>query len=222
MSDSPPSPALRDSARHFSLYTTLEFKLACRVEARSVAIVWSAFASLRRDSPESFRGWCAREDLNLQSFRNQILSLARLPFRHARNRHQIAPRTAESQAWFCMTVLQSTSAHCPLLRCQQWSADLRFGAFLRKFNTCRAGGRRSKAVCGCARFTARDCASRKVCLRSGHVILVQVGGRCMRGVACRRIERLHAVGAKPVERGKRAAFRSGQKPRQRHGFSRRD
>ena len=27
---------------------------------------------------------CAREDLNLQSFRNQILSLARLPFRHAR------------------------------------------------------------------------------------------------------------------------------------------
>src|SRR6266403_4318376 len=30
------------------------------------------------------RTWCAREDLNLQSFRNQILSLARLPFRHAR------------------------------------------------------------------------------------------------------------------------------------------
>ena len=30
--------------------------------------------------------WCAREDLNLQSFRNQILSLARLPFRHARDR----------------------------------------------------------------------------------------------------------------------------------------
>jgi hypothetical protein len=37
--------------------------------------------------------------LNLQSFRNQILSLARLPFRHARNRHQIAPGTAESQAF---------------------------------------------------------------------------------------------------------------------------
>ena len=30
------------------------------------------------------KNWCAREDLNLQSFRNQILSLARLPFRHAR------------------------------------------------------------------------------------------------------------------------------------------
>jgi hypothetical protein len=29
--------------------------------------------------------WCAREDLNLQPFRDQILSLARLPFRHARN-----------------------------------------------------------------------------------------------------------------------------------------
>jgi hypothetical protein len=35
--------------------------------------------------------WCAREDLNLQSFRNQILSLARLPFRHARTlrRHDL-------------------------------------------------------------------------------------------------------------------------------------
>ena len=28
--------------------------------------------------------WCAREDLNLQSLRNQILSLACLPFHHAR------------------------------------------------------------------------------------------------------------------------------------------
>ncbi len=28
--------------------------------------------------------WCAREDLNLQPLRDQILSLARLPFRHAR------------------------------------------------------------------------------------------------------------------------------------------
>ena len=30
--------------------------------------------------------WCAREDLNLQSLRNQILSLACLPFHHARSR----------------------------------------------------------------------------------------------------------------------------------------
>ena len=50
--------------------------------------------------------WCAREDLNLQSFRNQILSLARLPFRHARNRHQVAPRAAESQARFCSARLR--------------------------------------------------------------------------------------------------------------------
>jgi hypothetical protein len=28
--------------------------------------------------------WCAREDSNLHPFRDQILSLARLPFRHAR------------------------------------------------------------------------------------------------------------------------------------------
>ena len=44
--------------------------------------------------------WCAREDLNLQPFRDQILSLARLPFRHARNRHQVAPRVLKSQARF--------------------------------------------------------------------------------------------------------------------------
>ena len=100
----------------------------------------------------------------------RILSLARLPFRHARNRHQVAPPAAESQAG----------------------------------------------------FAARDCASGKVCLRSGHVILDPVAERRVRGVARRRVERLRAVGAKPVERGKRAAFRSGQKPRQRHGLSRRD
>ena len=29
--------------------------------------------------------WCAREDLNLQALRHQILSLACLPFHHARN-----------------------------------------------------------------------------------------------------------------------------------------
>ena len=28
--------------------------------------------------------WCAREDLNLQALRHQILSLACLPFHHAR------------------------------------------------------------------------------------------------------------------------------------------
>jgi len=53
-------------------------------------------------------------------------------------------------------------------------------------------------------------------------LLVQVCKRCLRCVARRRVEWLHAVGAKPVERGKRAAFCSGQKPRQRNGFSRRN
>ena len=32
--------------------------------------------------------WCAREDLNLHPFRDQILSLARLPFRHVRDLDQ--------------------------------------------------------------------------------------------------------------------------------------
>ena len=34
--------------------------------------------------------WCAREDLNLHPFRDQILSLARLPFRHSRVGHKDA------------------------------------------------------------------------------------------------------------------------------------
>src|ERR1051325_10190014 len=42
--------------------------------------------------------WCAREDLNLQSFRNQILSLARLPFRHVRNVAKDACNRIEAQA----------------------------------------------------------------------------------------------------------------------------
>ena len=32
------------------------------------------------------KAWCARRDLNPHSLRNQILSLARLPFRHVRSR----------------------------------------------------------------------------------------------------------------------------------------
>src|SRR5437588_12991148 len=39
--------------------------------------------------------WCAGEDLNLQSFRNQILSLARLPFRHARAGQKVAGKKAK-------------------------------------------------------------------------------------------------------------------------------
>src|SRR5713101_390624 len=47
--------------------------------------------------------WCAREDLNLQSFRNQILSLARLPFRHARAQGQDARHYAETQEHPCLS-----------------------------------------------------------------------------------------------------------------------
>ena len=39
--------------------------------------------------------WCAREDLNLQPLRDQILSLARLPFRHARIGHKLRRATAK-------------------------------------------------------------------------------------------------------------------------------
>jgi hypothetical protein len=49
--------------------------------------------------------------------------------------------------------------HCPRLRWQQWSADLRSGAFLRKLNTCRAGGRRSG---GSARMRPFDSRSAQV------------------------------------------------------------
>ena len=61
--------------------------------------------------------WCAREDLNLQSFRNQILSLARLPFRHAHNRHQVAPRAAESQARFCSARLRKPEGLFRFMSC---------------------------------------------------------------------------------------------------------
>jgi hypothetical protein len=51
--------------------------------SRSVATA-NTSPSLGDENPESTI-WCAREDLNLQSLRNQILSLACLPFHHARN-----------------------------------------------------------------------------------------------------------------------------------------
>jgi hypothetical protein len=35
--------------------------------------------------PQLTFDWCAREDLNLHPLRDQILSLARLPFRHSRD-----------------------------------------------------------------------------------------------------------------------------------------
>src|SRR6266849_9100499 len=51
------------------------------------------------------KNWCAREDLNLQSFRNQILSLARLPFRHARVAPEHARRAVRIQGRKAMVQL---------------------------------------------------------------------------------------------------------------------
>src|SRR5262245_61238515 len=41
--------------------------------------------SSRSDEISQSPMWCAREDLNLHPLRDQILSLARLPFRHSRD-----------------------------------------------------------------------------------------------------------------------------------------
>ena len=87
-----------------------------------------------RDSASE--SWCAREDLNLQPLRDQILSLARLPFRHARNRHQLAPCTAESQAFvaaLCKPV-ENDDGHTPCC-----SRRLRKPKGLFKFMSCHFG-----------------------------------------------------------------------------------
>ncbi|GEM_PF-822077 len=52
----------------------------------SVRVAASDLPPSPRDENSERQVWCAREDLNLQSLRNQILSLACLPFHHARNR----------------------------------------------------------------------------------------------------------------------------------------
>src|SRR3989475_5346587 len=54
--------------------------------------------------------WCAREDLNLHPLRDQILSLARLPFRHARNGAEDASAGVEAQVWFSELLRCGTSA----------------------------------------------------------------------------------------------------------------
>ena len=54
--------------------------LDCKEARDSCVKPWSRLVEKNRRVVE----WCAREDLNLQPFRDQILSLARLPFRHAR------------------------------------------------------------------------------------------------------------------------------------------
>src|ERR1017187_9225413 len=90
----------------------MQFKTANKINGFKPISHGMAVESFGSHSSDAFEGhrktatrdsasesWCAREDLNLQPLRDQILSLARLPFRHARNRHQLAPCTAESQAF---------------------------------------------------------------------------------------------------------------------------
>src|SRR5439155_14618600 len=61
-------------------------------EALSKPVVVSMYSQDNR--------WCAREDLNLHPLRDQILSLACLPFHHARNPAEDAPLSAQPQGWF--------------------------------------------------------------------------------------------------------------------------
>ncbi len=72
-----------------------QFGLERRQVQPASALCASAFVSLWRDkSARHFlrsKKWCAREDLNLQPLRDQILSLARLPFRHARSDTKLRP-----------------------------------------------------------------------------------------------------------------------------------
>jgi hypothetical protein len=53
-----------------------------RTSTRDMTCVPTELSSGRMLNPKL--GWCAREDSNLHPLRDQILSLARLPFRHAR------------------------------------------------------------------------------------------------------------------------------------------
>ena len=55
--------------------------MSCSFMAACVTLELSNYSSLRS---ETFGSWCARGDLNSHPLRDQILSLARLPFRHAR------------------------------------------------------------------------------------------------------------------------------------------
>jgi hypothetical protein len=55
-------------------------------------------------------GWCAREDLNLHPLRDQILSLARLPFRHSRSRKKMTLFPTNRSPRFYQVLLQQSKS----------------------------------------------------------------------------------------------------------------
>ena len=57
----------------------------------SVRLTTSASSPSRSDQFSRSQQWCAREDLNLHPLRDQILSLACLPFHHSRNHLAMTP-----------------------------------------------------------------------------------------------------------------------------------
>src|ERR1041384_7814167 len=58
--------------------------------------------------------WCARGDLNSHPLRDQILSLARLPFRHARDWKTLTLPGSRPQGWIAL-------ATRPCCRCSVFS-----------------------------------------------------------------------------------------------------
>src|ERR1039458_3707182 len=110
------------------LFLAVQFKTANKINDFKPVSYGMAVESFGSHSSDAFEdhgktatrdsaseSWCAREDLNLQPLRDQILSLARLPFRHARNRHQLAPCTAESQAFVAVLCkpVENDNGHTP-------------------------------------------------------------------------------------------------------------
>src|ERR1039458_6569289 len=153
----------------------MQFKTANKINGLKPVSYGMAVESFGSHSSDSFEGhgktatrdsasesWCAREDLNLQSLRNQILSLACLPFHHARNPAKL----------------------------RRVPANLK------------------------PAFVARDCTRPPVRLVCSHVVFGKIRFERVRSGRAAHGQRLFAVGAKPVGRGKGTAFRPRPKPRE--------
>ena len=77
------NPRISRKTVSFSISEPYDFTLSLLAEMR---IALSATPSLHSDKNWWSTKWCAREDLNLHPLRDQILSLACLPFHHSRKR----------------------------------------------------------------------------------------------------------------------------------------